>query len=127
MVELGTTAQAKHNMPDEFACLSMIAFAISISITDQRSPPCTISIQKRHKSSVIIGTIFGIMKWLHGNVRRAFCCLPFARQCADIYLYYRPLLGRKGSEIFESINGCMLLHWNPSIDGMPVSSPFFLS
>jgi len=39
-------------------------------------------------------------------------------------LYFHPLLGRKGSAIFESINGCMLLHWNPSIDGMPVCSPF---
>jgi hypothetical protein len=39
-------------------------------------------------------------------------------------LCFRPLLGRKGSAIFESINGCLLLHWNPSIDGMPVCSPF---
>jgi hypothetical protein len=41
--------------------------------------------------------------------------------------FFRPILGWKGFEIFESINGCLLFHWNPSLDGMPVSSLFHLT
>jgi len=43
-------------------------------------------------------------------------------------IFFRPILGWKGFEIFESINGCLLFHWNPSLDGMPISSPllFFI-